>query len=117
MPTHRPANLHDPVQSESPLDQLLHATDWATTPLGPRESWSPALQAVTRILLANRFPMLLWWGPEYTQVYNDAYRPLLGTRHQKAIGQPARECWADSWSAAPFGPRKTIGMLYWPPDM
>src|SRR5687767_1281565 len=85
------------VQSDSPLDRLLHAADWAATPLGPRESWSPALQAVTRILLANRFPMLLWWGPEYTQVYNDAYRPILGTRHPKAIGQPARECWADIW--------------------
>jgi hypothetical protein len=52
---------------------------------------------VTRILLANRFPMLLWWGPEYIQVYNDAYRPILGTRHPTAIGQPARECWADIW--------------------
>ena len=97
MHPYRPATLPDPVQSASPLDRLLHAADWAATPLGPRESWSPALQAVTRILLANRFPMLLWWGPEFTQVYNDAYRPLIGTRHPNAIGQPARECWADIW--------------------
>jgi hypothetical protein len=27
------------------------------------------------------------------------------------------ECCAESWSAAPFGPRKTMGMLNWPPDM
>ncbi len=29
-------------------------------------------------MLANRFPMLLWWGPEYVPIYNDAYRPVLG---------------------------------------
>ena len=97
MQTHRAAIQPDPVQGESPLDRLLHETDWSATPLGPGGSWSPALQAVTRLVLANRFPMLLWWGPEYTQVYNDAYRPLIGTRHPKAIGQPARECWADIW--------------------
>ena len=72
MQSHRPAILSDPVQRESPLERLLYAADWAATPLGPRESWSPALQAVTRILLAHRFPMLLWWGPEYTQLYHDA---------------------------------------------
>ena len=65
--------------------------------LGPAESWSPALQAVTRLVLANRFPMLLWWGPAYTQLYNDAYRPILATKHPEAQGQPARECWADIW--------------------
>ena len=108
MQSHRPAILSDPVQRESPLERLLYAADWAATPLGPRESWSPALQAVTRILLANRFPMLLWWGPEYTQLYNDAYRSIIGTRHPKAIGQPARECWADIWHV--IGPLIEIPM-------
>ena len=27
------------------------------------------------------------------------------------------ECCAESWWAAPPGPRKTIGILNWPPDM
>lgn len=30
-------------------------------------------------MLANRFPHLLWWGPEYIQIYNGAYIP--GARH------------------------------------
>ena len=108
MQTHRTAILPDPVQRESPLDRLLHETDWSATPLGPAVSWSPALQAVTRLVLANRFPMLLWWGPAYTQLYNDAYRTILATKHPKALGQPARECWADIWHV--IGPLIEIPM-------
>ena len=46
-------------------------------------------------LLANRFPLLLWWGPEYISIYNDAYRPILGTKHPQAVGKPFREVWRE----------------------
>ena len=49
------------------------------------------------LLLANRFPLLLWWGPDYVQIYNDAYRPIPGAKHPRSMGQPARECWAEIW--------------------
>ena len=51
-----------------------------------------------RFLLANRFPWLLWWGPQYVSIYNDAYRPILGTKHPWALGQPLSECWKEIWS-------------------
>jgi signal transduction histidine kinase/DNA-binding response OmpR family regulator len=50
-----------------------------------------------RFLLANRFPCLLWWGPQYVSLYNDAYCPVLGTKHPRAIGQPLSECWKEIW--------------------
>jgi hypothetical protein len=53
----------------------MRALDWAQTPLGPPESWSPTLKTMTRFMLVNRFPMLLWWGPQFCQLYNDAYSP------------------------------------------
>ena len=37
---------------------LMRAMDWATTPLGPSESWSPSLKMMARFLVANRFPLL-----------------------------------------------------------
>jgi PAS domain S-box-containing protein len=49
------------------------------------------------MVLANRFPMVFWWGPELVQFYNDPYIPILGLRHPGGLGQPARECWADVW--------------------
>ena len=75
----------------------MRALDWEQTPLGPLESWSPTLKMMTRFLLVNRFPLLLWWGPEFCQLYNDAYRPILGTKHPQFLGRPTRECWSEIW--------------------
>ena len=75
----------------------IDALDWSRTPLGPRAGWSPTLRMMVRFLLANRFPLLLWWGPDYISIYNDAYRPILGTKHPTALGQPVRECWSEIW--------------------
>src|SRR5262249_32761165 len=58
---------------------------------------SPALRMMVRFLLANRFPLLLWWGSKYCQLYNDAYRPVLGTKHPHSMGQPVNECWSEIW--------------------
>src|SRR5215469_7051608 len=76
---------------------LIRAMDWSATPLGPVESWSPTLRMMTRFLLANRFPLLLWWGPQFCSLYNDAYRPILGSKHPRAMGQPVQECWSEIW--------------------
>jgi hypothetical protein len=48
-------------------------------------------------LLANRFPMLLWWGPTFCSIYNDAYAPILGAKHPWALGRPVSECWSEIW--------------------
>jgi len=80
------------------MGALMQQMDWAATRLGPVETWSPALRMMVRFLLANRFPLLLWWGPDFCQLYNDAYRPILGTKHPaRSLGQPARECWREIW--------------------
>jgi signal transduction histidine kinase len=74
--------------------RLVREFDWSATPLGPIDRWSPTLRIVVRFILASRFPHLLWWGPDYVQIYNDAYSPILGTKHpHEAMGRPFRECW------------------------
>jgi signal transduction histidine kinase/CheY-like chemotaxis protein len=73
------------------------AFDWSKTPLGPLASWSPALRTTVGLMLANRFPLLLWWGPQYVSVYNDAYIPVLGLKHPDALGLPVHECWSEIW--------------------
>jgi hypothetical protein len=51
-----------------------------------------------RVQRHNRFPLLLWWGPRYISIYNDAYRPVLGTKHPWALGRPVSEVWGEIWS-------------------
>jgi len=76
---------------------LVASTDWAASPLGGREDWSPSLRLAVDIILASAFPMALRWGPDFVLIYNDAYRPILGDKHPWALGRPAREAWAEVW--------------------
>ena len=77
---------------------LIHSRNWAETPIGAPDSWSVSLRMMVNFLLANRFPLLLWWGPQYLQIYNDAYRPIPGVKHPRSLGQPAAECWSEIWN-------------------
>ena len=71
------------------------ALDWAATPLGAVATWPVSLRTLVATLLAARHPMILFWGPERVQVYNDAYVPTLGgaDRHPAALGMRAADCW------------------------
>ena len=82
---------------------LMRAKDWSTTPLGPPADWDRSLRTVVRIMLTSRYAMWMGWGPDLTFFYNDAYAPTLGVKHPWALGQPARQVWAEIWEA--IGPR------------
>jgi len=63
---------------------LLGSMDWASTPLGPVDSWSPVLRIMARSCLCPGFPILIHWGPEHVAVYNDAAASQLGGKHPAA---------------------------------
>jgi PAS domain S-box-containing protein len=87
----------DVLLAAGEMGELVRSLDWSATPLRAPENWSPALRTTVRIVLANRFPQLLWWGPDYISIYNDAYRPILGRKHPWALGKPVRDCWSEIW--------------------
>ncbi|WP_424813179.1 response regulator [Roseococcus sp. YIM B11640] len=75
----------------------ISSSDWSATPLGPASEWPQSLRSAVEIMLTSRFPMLVWWGRELIQFYNDACLPVLGERHPSGLGQPASICWAEAW--------------------
>jgi two-component sensor histidine kinase/PAS domain-containing protein len=80
------------------MGALTRAYDWASSPLGPPETWPLSLRVAVRLLLTSRHPMFIWWGPDLIQFYNDAYRETMGPeRHPSALGQRGRECWDEIW--------------------
>jgi PAS domain S-box-containing protein len=83
--------------SSGEMAALIKAKDWSKTSLGSPDTWSPTLRITINFLLANRFPVLLWWGPEYVQFYDDAFIPVLGAKHPKALGQWGSDCWKEIW--------------------
>jgi signal transduction histidine kinase len=85
------------IPDDTETGRLARAIDWAATPLGDPGTWSPVLRTMVPFVLANRFPQLLWWGPDYIQIYNDAYAPILGAKHPRAMGIATRETWTEIW--------------------
>ena len=65
---------------------LIRARDWTTSPLGPPQTWPQSLRTALSIMLNSKFPTCIAWGPDLISFYNDAYRPLLGTKPE-ALGR------------------------------
>lgn len=85
---------------EGEMRALMRATDWSQTKLGPVESWPGSLKTMLGVVLGSRFPMMIWWGPELLQLYNDAYRPILRLKHPASLAQPGAQSWAEVWNEA-----------------
>src|SRR5689334_3617916 len=79
------------------MGALMRTIDWSKTPLGPIETWTQSLLTALSICLFSRFPILIFWGPELVKIYNDAYRPILGSKHPHSMGQPGQGVWAEIW--------------------
>ncbi|WP_156799977.1 ATP-binding protein [Novosphingobium resinovorum] len=71
--------------------------DWTQTPLGSVASWPQSLRSTVRTLLSSQYPMVLTWGGEFTQIYNDAYSKLIGDRHPAGLGTDIRITLAEAW--------------------
>ncbi|HEY8915648.1 MAG TPA: ATP-binding protein [Chitinophaga sp.] len=71
--------------------------DWASTPLGPVDTWPQSLRTCIRIMLTSRQPIWIGWGKELIKFYNDPYKAIVGGKHPWALGCPASVVWKDIW--------------------
>ena len=92
----QPARL--PPGTDDGMAARVRAHDWSSTPVGPAHGWPQSLQTALSICLSSRFPMHVWWGPELTVFYNDAYVPAMGDKHPDALGRRASRVWPEAWS-------------------
>ncbi|HVH41869.1 MAG TPA: histidine kinase dimerization/phospho-acceptor domain-containing protein, partial [Labilithrix sp.] len=86
----------DSLIGHSQMARHMRTIDWSSTPLGPYREWSPCLRWSVSVCLNSSFPMAVHWGPEFIYLYNDAYAAVIGDRHPRAFGRPAREVWPNS---------------------
>ena len=101
------------------MAERMRSLDWSQTPLGPMQQWPQSLKTSISICLASRFPIVMYWGPEYVVLYNDAYSAILGSKHPWALGQTCRDCWAEIWDT--IGPMLdsvvNTGQATWSDDL
>ncbi len=87
------------------MGSLIRSKDWGKTPLGDPEKWPQSLKTMTAMMLGNPFGMYIAWGKNYTQLYNDAFRPILGaSKHPEALGGNSQNTFAEIWD--------TIGPMF-----
>ena len=83
------------------------------------EGWPRTLRAAVGTVLSSRYPMLLLWGEELTQLYNDAYSALIGDKHPAAMGGDVRVTLAEGWDV--LGPiideAMRTGVASWVPGL
>ena len=77
--------------------RAIAAFDWASTELGPMESWPEALRSTVNLMLDSPFAICIAWGPSLTFLHNDSCIPILGQRAPTAIGKPIKDVWWDIW--------------------
>ncbi|RIB17377.1 histidine kinase-like ATPase [Gigaspora rosea] len=83
-------NNGDKIENEEPnLVDMFHGYDWSKTSLGPMDSWEPVFKATVNFCLHSAFPIVIYAGPDWTLIYNEAWRSILMTNNQHAFGKPA----------------------------
>lgn len=79
------------------LARLIAEKDWSDSPVGHPSDWPQSLKTTVGLILPAAAQIIVFWGPEYVAIYNDAYAPAIGDNHPHALGRPAREHWAELW--------------------
>ncbi|MDE2447732.1 MAG: PAS domain-containing protein [Gammaproteobacteria bacterium] len=86
------------LQHGGEMGARMRVLDWSRTSLGPVATWPRALKVAVALCLRSRFPIVIFWGRDYTMLYNDAYIPVLGAaKHPGWLGMSGRECWREVW--------------------
>ena len=86
-----------PVFDGGDMARLIASSDWTQSPLGPPDTWPQSLKTTIGLILPAAAQIVLFWGPEFIALYNDAYAPTIGDKHPRALGRPACENWAELW--------------------
>lgn len=93
---------------ESEMARRMRAFDWSKSALGPPTTWPQNLKNSVWIMLTSRQPMFVWWGEQFTNLYNDGIASFLFAKHPAALGQPASAVWPEIWEQ--IGPRAEFAM-------
>jgi signal transduction histidine kinase len=93
------------LQGGGEMGSLIRSIDWSAGDLKDPGQWPTGLKHCISMMLANPLPVLICWGDDYIQFYNDAFRPILGqSKHPQAMGISASVTYGEIWH--------TIGTMF-----
>lgn len=54
---------------------------------------------MSNMVMGSPHAAAMYWGPDHTAIYNEAYLDLAGAKHPKLMGQSYIDAWAEIWDA------------------
>lgn len=79
------------------MEELCRSYSWSSSSIGCPDDWPAGLRTAAALVLAAPTPMVLLWGEDATQIYNDSYRALTGAKHPTVFGAPVKSSWPEGW--------------------
>ncbi len=74
---------------------LISRLQDSASPLPAPEQWPQSLRTAVDMIIHSPMPMMLLWGPQLCQLYNDSFALLAGSKHPRAFGQPVDLIWPE----------------------
>lgn len=104
------------IDLSSAMGRKVAEHDWASTSLGPIETWPSTLKTTVGLILRSGFAKCLCWGDDHTTIYNDAFVPVLGDKVD-CLGRSFSAIWGEAWdSIGPIAAKAMAGETTFIPD-
>ncbi|MEO6002746.1 MAG: PAS domain S-box protein [Opitutus sp.] len=94
------SSANDPFIGGGEAAAILRTIDWSKTAMGAVSTWPETLKTSLQLCLSSRHPICVIWGPERIYFYNDAYAPIVGTKHPSALSKSYPTVWPEIWESA-----------------
>ena len=90
------AKLDIVLPGNSEMARRMREFDWSSPDLGVPEDWPDNLRVAVSLCLTSRISIVMYWGRQFTVLYNDPYISFLGDlKHPRLLGYSACECWSE----------------------
>lgn len=73
---------------------------WHKTSMGAIETWSTVCKLSVSAMILNPDPRTLYWGSDFTTIYNEHCIPIFAKKHPAVLGSSPLESWPETWSIA-----------------
>ncbi|WDF55733.1 PAS domain-containing protein [Mucilaginibacter sp. KACC 22063] len=90
-------NLYPFLEGGGQLGELIRNTDWSKTSFGTPDTWPDSLTSAVSIILNSGFPIAVYWGKDFSLIYNDSWSSIPGDKHPWGLGKPGAVVWPEIW--------------------
>lgn len=88
--------LPEITHDQQPYMDVVASLNWASSPVGPPDTWPALLKQSFDQILADARPIAIFWGHQHILLYNEAFSKLCGSLHTNFMGKPIEIAWPES---------------------